>query len=253
MAANYRTVYYARMSIAEPVRRSVASVVTPADIRSDERDRMFAIMNEHFVGVERDVFEHDLSEKDWVIRVDDHQGALQGFTTLKLLSHVDGDTTTYGFFSGDTVLSSDFMSDSSWIGVWARHVFAVAAEKPESRFFWILLTATHRTYRILPAAYLRFAPDPDHPDDTELRHWINTFVPKKFPNEFDPARGVVQLAHPIPYRHTDNVAADADEHNRHSRYFREVNPGYLRGDFLCCATEIRPDNVTALGRRILKG
>jgi len=213
---------------------------------------MFEIMNEHFVGVDRTVFEHDLDEKDWVVRVDDQLGTLQGFTTLKLMSATMGGAPTFGFFSGDTVLSPDFMSDSSWIGVWARHVFAVAAARPDSRFFWVLLTATHRTYRILPACYLRFAPDPDRTDDTELRDVIRTFVPQKFPSEFDPTTGVVRLSDPIRYRHADDVEADGDEHNRYSRYFRERNPGYLRGDFLCCATEIRPENLNALGRRIIK-
>lgn len=237
-----------RMTIAN---RTRASVTTPGALSDRQRDRMYTIMCDHFLGIERATFDRDLAEKDWVVHMDDDLGELQGFTTLKLLRHREGDRTYLGFYSGDTVLAPEFLSDSQWLGTWSRFVFAEAARHPDARSYWVLLTATHRTYRIMTSSFKVAYPDPCRPGTDDERRLLDAFVRQKFPDEYDAAAGVVVPAHPTPYRHAEEVEAAGGGHNRYNQFFRERNPGYLRGNFLCCLTEIAPENTTPLGRRVL--
>lgn len=233
--------------------KTQARVTTPAELSAAERNRMYAIMCEHFLNVNRDTFDRDLSEKNWVVRMDDADGTLQGFTTLKLLRHTEGDTQYLGFFSGDTVLAPDFASEGAWLGVWSRFVFEIAEQYPECRSYWVLLTATHRTYRMMTSAFQVFYPDPNRPNAELERRLVAAFVRQKYPSEFDEERGIVSSHDPIPYRHAAEVEAASGDHNHYNQFFRQINPGYLKGDFLCCLTEISRLNMTPLGRRVAAG
>jgi hypothetical protein len=231
--------------------RTYPYVVTPEDLGAEERQRMYSVLCEHFDNVDRDTFESDLSEKDWVIRIDDAEGCIQGFSTLQHMVARWRGERVHAIFSGDTVLSRAYMSESSWMGTWTQLAFSKAAELAPEKCYWLLLTATHRTFRILPSCFHRHYPDPGRPDDAEARALTGLFVRQKFPQEFCEETGTVVLENAIPYRHASEVEAASGEHREANRWFRKANPGYLRGDFLCCLTELEPDNLTALGQRIL--
>ena len=69
-----------------------------------ERAEMCALMMRHYDGVTRAVFEADLADKDWVIRVTDESGALRGFTTMALVeTELDGEPIA-ALYSGDTIV-----------------------------------------------------------------------------------------------------------------------------------------------------
>lgn len=228
-------------------------VVSIGDLSEADRQRMYTILCEHFTGVDKEVFDSDLREKSWVICVEDDSGQIQGFSTLQRMTVPFGDGQAHAFFSGDTVLSSQVMGDASWIPVWTRHVFREAAKLAPEKSYWLLLTATHKTYRILPSCFEEFIPRPNQSVSPILVELMGKFVRKKFPQEFRPESGLVVLSKAIPYRHANQVEREAEsgEHRSATRYFKKVNPKFLRGDFLCCLTEIDPNNLTLLGQRIL--
>ncbi len=237
------------------VKQSTQSrVVNVRDLSERDYQKMYSILCEHFSNVDRNVFESDLREKNWVIQVEDSDGNIQGFSTLQRMTLEHNGGVVHAFFSGDTVLSQAFMGDASWIPVWTRHVFFEAARMAPDQCYWMLLTATHKTYRILPSCFKEFIPRPDQPSQPLLKDLLARFVRQKFPHEFKEETGLVVLAKTIPYRHSQQVEREADsgEHRNATRYFKKVNPNFLRGDFLCCFTEISPSNLNSLGLRILK-
>jgi len=232
-------------------RRTFPSVTAPEDLTASERDRMYAILGEHFENVERGVFEKDLAEKDWVIRIDDAAGRIQGFSTLCRMTVQHLGERVHAFFSGDTVLAKAYMSESSWMSVWSDLAFSQAARLAPEKAYWLLLTATQRTYRILPSCFRSFHPDPKRDPDRDTLALLGKFVQQKFPDEYQAHTGTVVLRRPIPYRSAQEIEAAAGEHHEANRWFRLMNPGYLRGDFLCCLTELTPGNLTSIGQRIL--
>lgn len=232
-------------------RRTFPRVVTQEELGGQDRDRMYAILCEHFDNVDRDVFGADLAEKDWIIRVDDEQGQIQGFSTLKhMVAQLDGERV-HAFFSGDTVLSPQYLSESSWMGVWIDLVLEQAGRFAPEKAYWLLMTATHRTYRILPSCFHDYIPHLERPTSPKMGRLLEVFSRQKFPQEFQADTGTVVLEHAIPYRNADDVEAAAGEHHPANRFFRQMNPGYLRGDFLCCLAEVSLDNLNRLGRRFV--
>ena len=74
----------------------------------------------------------------------------------------------------------------------------------------------------------------------------------RFPDEYDAARGVISLRHPTPVRpHRKDPAAITDS-DEHTRLFRKLNPGYENGDYLVCIADFTWENLTPLGRRVVR-
>lgn len=232
-------------------RRTTSKAIEVSQLSSEDHLHMFNILSEHFLNLQFDVFEKDLREKDWVVTVNDAAGKIIGFSTLKVLSQEIEGEKIYAFYSGDTVLSKSFTGDPTWIPTWGEHVFAQAALLAPAKSYWLLLTATHRTYRILPTCFKEFIPNPKAPPNPHLKKIMDNFVLQKFPDEYDPETGVVVLKNPIPYSDAERVKARVGGHHFYTNYFREINPMYLRGDFLCCLTEIKPENLNPRGSRIV--
>lgn len=238
------------MHVKQSTHSRVANI---GDLTESDSQRMYEILCEHFADVDRKVFDSDLREKSWVVLVEDDRGEIQGFSTLQRMTLLANGRRVHAFFSGDTVLSNAIMGDASWIPVWTRHVFGEAARLAPEKSYWLLLTATHRTYRILPTCFKEFLPRPDKVASPEMKALMGQFVRKKFPQEFREDSGLVVLSKSIPYRRPEQVEREVDsaEHHSATRYFKKVNPDFLRGDFLCCLTELSPENLTTLGQRIL--
>lgn len=228
-----------------------AEILRPRELTSAQKERMHGLMDGYFENVERRRFLEDLDEKDWAVVLFDDAGRIQGFTTLALLEIREDDRRTLGFYSGDTVLAREFWGRSGWLSVWSRHVFQTAAQFADCRVFWILLTATHRTYRFLPAFFREFHPRPDVPIPADWKARLDAFVRLKFSEEYDPVRGVVALREPTPVRRPDEAQSDVPLDDPYAQFFVQRNPGFLQSDFLACITEIAPWNTTPLGRRVL--
>jgi hypothetical protein len=230
---------------------SYSKILKTDEISSIDCKRMFAILSEHFANLKFDIFERDLREKDWIVTIYSGDDKIEGFSTLKVLTQEFEGEKMHAFFSGDTVLSKAFSGNPTWIPVWADHVFAQAELMSPEKCYWLLLTATHRTYRILPTCFKQFAPNPKQPTNKRFKQIMDNFVTQKFPDEYDPDQGVVILSDSIPYKEVEEIKAQQGEHHFYTKYFREINPTFDRGNFLCCMTEIDPANVTPSGLRIL--
>lgn len=212
---------------------------------------MYRLMADYFDNIKRELFERDLVEKHWAVVLFDREDRVQGFTTILAMQIEDEGQKLLGFYSGDTVLAPKFWGEHRWLSVWSRHVFSMAEQQPDARAFWILLTATHRTYQFLPAFFLEYHPRPDRSSPSNWKRWLDRFVQQKFPDEYDADRGVVRLRDQTPVRDPARAAANIPPSDPHAQFFLQRNPGYLQSDFLACITEINRANTTRLGRRIL--
>src|SRR4051812_12858669 len=96
-------------------------LATAEEVTASQREAMFALMDRHYAGVRRDVFEADLAEKQWVILVYGAGGlTLRGFSTQLLLrAEVAGRDVT-ALFSGDTIIDRDHWGDPALSHVWGN-------------------------------------------------------------------------------------------------------------------------------------
>lgn len=241
--------------VPPPVVRVAADVAIPAaraDLTPDEQEAMYTLIEAHFDGVRREVFERDLAEKDWVVRIV-RDGALVGFSTLQVYSTTFAGDRINVIYSGDTVVAPEAWGTPVLARGWIAMVRAVQAARPEEPWYWLLLSSGFRTYRFLPVFWREFWPRHDAVPGDRIRQMIATLARERFNGCYDEQTGVVRF--PRPQRLREHLARipEGKENDPHVRFFLERNPGHGAGDELVCLTSLGDDNLTAAGVRMVRG
>src|SRR6266508_249933 len=104
------------------LQRLTTSIVSVADLRAEDRARMFTLMRKYYDAVTEETFQADLARKDAVILLRD-RGELQGFSTLVSLRVTVGRKTVYGVFSGDTVIEKQYWGQQALPVAFLRYMF----------------------------------------------------------------------------------------------------------------------------------
>ncbi len=207
-------------------------------LTGSDRAEMLGLMQEHFCGVTAEQFEFDLSEKNWVILLED-SGRMFGFSTM----HVYESLGVRVVYSGDTIVHREAWGSSLLGRIWLN---AVRELKPE---YWLLITSGFRTYRFLPVFWREFWPRYDNPSVPAL---LVQLAIDRFGSQYNPNTGIVRFTAPQMLRHgldriPPNRLADA-----HVAFFARINPGHSHGDELVCLCPLIAANQTAAGRRLVK-
>ncbi|HSP17666.1 MAG TPA: hypothetical protein VLV78_23175 [Thermoanaerobaculia bacterium] len=221
-------------------------VIARTSLSSGERDQMFALFSDYFAHVTREVFEHDLDEKDWVILLRDDDGSVSGFSTLMRLD-VDGHPV---FFSGDTIVARHRRSTTDLPRLWVNHIRSVSGTLAGD-IYWFLISSGYRTYRFLPVFFREFHPRFDG-SPAQLKSMLDTIASRRFGAAYDPASGIVHLPAPSPLRDAEDDLEQRAQHDPHVRFFLEANPGHAAGDELACLVRVAHDNLTPAGARMLR-
>ncbi|MEQ1504008.1 MAG: hypothetical protein ABMB14_17330 [Myxococcota bacterium] len=216
------------------------TIVPRATLGDRELRAMLAIHHALYTGVDDDRFARDLQGKDEVIVVTDPTGAVVGYTTLSVYE----DPTGWVLFSGDTGVAPGAAIGSALQVGWLAA--ALQWHDRVGPLWWLLLAGGPRTYRYLPVFFRDHWPRADVPTPPEVSVRLDALGTRRYGDRY--AAGIVRLGEP-PLRAEHDVVRPDDPHDR---WFRAVNPGWVRGDELACLTRIAPDNLTDAGRRILR-
>ncbi|MGI8911319.1 MAG: hypothetical protein ACR2JR_12325 [Rubrobacteraceae bacterium] len=236
-----------------PYKRSLSGEIRRVpDLSPDEREEMLSLLAHYFENVSRTTFERDLSEKEWCILLTDGSGRIKGFSTMMLM-RVEG-LPVAAVYSGDTIIAREHWGESLLSKLWSRHAFALAdmvrREEPGTRVYWFLVSSGYKTYRFLSTFFREFHPMHDRPAPPEARRVMDVLARARFPEEYDPERGVVRPMEAAPLRH--GVAEITGRlSDPHVAFFAAANPGHARGEELVCLTELVPGNLTPAGCRML--
>jgi hypothetical protein len=226
-------------------------VRVPAELSAVDRQRMYHLMTDYYESVELSDFERDLSEKEWAILMTDSRGEILGFTTLMRLTAQCGDEQLVALFSGDTVLDRDIWGAAGWVREWGHLAEKLMSEMHPLPLYWLLLTATHRTYRFLPACFKQYYPRAGVATPPNDQRRLDALVKAKFPKEYDASRGIVRTYRPMSVRQESVEMATRGVAEEHAAFFAERNPGFLRGDYLVCITDLTFPNRTRLGTKLI--
>ena len=208
--------------------------------RTDEADvaAMERLYRAYYEGAPDACFRRDLAAKDLVILLRE-EGAVRGFSTLKLLRAADTDV----LFSGDTVVDTACRNQSGLAGAFG-HVMTYLAAEGHADPYWFLICKGARTYRFLPTFFNRFTPGAT--EEPELAARLGRIAGELFPSVYDPRTGVLRFGADKDRLRSDVLRGDAE-----SVRFRALNPSWSRGDELCCLASLRLDNLNRLGRRVI--
>lgn len=221
-----------------------------SELTGEDREAMLALLDEHFEGVDAQVFRSDLDSKTHVVLLDD-EGVLSGFSTLAIeCRELDGDRVAV-VYSGDTIVRSTARASGLLPKAWVRGVLGQTEALDVERTLWLLIVSGWRTYRLLPTFLNRFAPRFDVPWTEEERRQRDLLASARFGSRFDRRTGIVRLASPQPLRPgVGDVPAERRD-DPHVRHFLDCNPQHQRGDELACLAELSIANLNAAGRRAL--
>ncbi len=215
-----------------------------------DRERMYRLMTDYYENVELSDFERDLAEKEWAILMTRASGEILGFTTLTRLRTQCGNEQLVALFSGDTVLDRDIWGASGWVRAWGHLAAKLMSEMGSMPLYWLLLTATHRTYRFLPTLFKEYYPRAGVATPPIYQRRLAALVKTMFPNEYDESRGIVRTHRPMSVRQVHVEMATKRITEKHAAFFAERNPGYLQGDYLVCISDLSYANQTRLGKKL---
>lgn len=221
-------------------------LVPRAELTTANRADMFSLLEEHFEGAIRAVFERDLAEKDWALLLED-EGGIRGFSTLLLYeSRACGAPVTV-VYSGDTIVARAAWGSSALPRSWIGAVQTLAAERTARPVLWLLLTSGFRTYRFLPIFWRQYHPRPGvgAPDAQDR---LDALARERFGARY--RNGIVRLQSPTPLRSDLQEVPESRRADPDVAFFLTRNPGWREGEELACLTEISPENLTSAGRRM---
>jgi hypothetical protein len=231
-----------------------AQIISVAELSPVQRDRMFALMARHFDGMSRERFERDLAEKNWAIVLNDPATRqLAGFSTQMLFDADVAGRSVRALFSGDTIVDRAYWGDNTLAHIWGQFALTLVDQFSALELYWLLISKGYRTYRYLPLFFREFYPRFDRPTPLCVQNVLDSLVRAKYPDSYDAAAGVIradgsgerlraELAE-IPSRRGDDP---------HVRFFSTRNPGYVRGEELCCLAPLSRDNFTRAALRVIE-
>lgn len=224
-------------------------VVPRAEVDPATCDRLYALFERYYRKVDRATFDRDHAEKDYLLLLSDADGAVQGFTTLKLYDvEIDG-RRVRAVFNGNTIIDKSAWGEQELVRTWCRFMAELKRDEPDVPLYWYLICSGYRTYLYLPLFYRRFYPGCEQETPPFEQKLLDLLGRMKFPDEY--RLGVVrvkearecldpELAVPPPHK----------LENPHIRFFVTRNPGYLRGDELVCLTEFSVENTKRTAHEI---
>lgn len=214
-----------------------------ARLAEEDRAGMERLYRKYYEGAPEDVFRRDLAEKDWTILLKETapggSARVAGFSTMKLVRVAEENV----LFSGDTVVDEACRNQTGLAGAFG-HVMVRLAEMGVVDPHWFLICKGARTYRFLPTFFRRYVPG--ERADAELAGRLRCIAFGMFPRAYDPVSGVLRFG-----EGKDRLKGDAVRRDRESVRFRALNPGWVRGDELCCLAPLSLDNLNRLGRRVI--
>lgn len=214
-----------------------------------EREAMYSLLSTHFEGVKQEVFDVDLTQKNWVILLEDGK-ILKGFSTILIYKTQFAGQEIVAVYSGDTIIDPSAWSSSLLSRTWMSAIAMLRLEYPQGRFYWLLISSGYRTYRFLPIFAKEFYPRYDAPTPPATQVLIDFLSDRLFGTYYDRETGIVRFPYPQVLREGLKEIPEERLNNPHVRFFLLRNPGHVCGDELVCLAEISENNLTEAGRRM---
>jgi hypothetical protein len=220
-----------------------------------DRDAMFHLMEQNYANLRRSRFDADLAAKHWVIlvrRPDDNR--LVGFSTQVVLETHVGSECVRALYSGDTVVDRAHWGDAALAHAWGNFALGLIDEQIDEnrRLYWFLTSKGFRTYHYLPLFFHRYFPHPVSATPPSEQNVIHAFGAKIGGDRYEPRRAIIRAD-----GRSDFVRPEiAEPHSRRINdpracYFVKANPGFARGDELCCIAPLTRENFTPAAYRVM--
>ena len=221
-------------------RRTIVKVRTEpvANLSAADRDEMWELFRRYYDRVARETFERDLDGKQRLIRLFDREGKVAGFSTIQLIPGEEGGKRTLTLFSGDTVVDRDCWGQKALQAEFSKELVRLKLRNLRTRLYWFLISKGHKTYLLMRNNFTMF-PSRDGPTPPAVQATLDRVARLKFGERYDASRGIVVFPDASAVKEEVRDVPSLEAAAPDVRFFLERNPGWVRGDELCCLAEIR--------------
>lgn len=218
--------------------------------------KMYFLMQEHYENINLEKFKADLYKKDSVFLVYSSK-ELVGFSTLKKIEiNLENENETIvGLFSGDTIIKKGFSWAIEFQKEWIKYCLKESKrnEKIGIKTYWFLISKGIKTYMYLPTYFINFSPRLNYIESEKEKIIKNSYAKKLYGNRYIESLGIIKNDGTNDYLKENIInISDKQKNNENIQFFISKNPNYEQGDELVCLTEISYENLTKLGRRVIK-
>ena len=217
------------------------------------RESMFGLYHRYYEATSQERFLTDLSTKDEVLVLFDRTDVIRGFSTLRRVECEWKRHRCRVIFSGDTIVHHRFWGEQSLAFTWIRRAGAIKAEHPEEPLFWLLIVKGHRTYRYLQAFSRRYYPHWQLDTPADVQALMDRLGSHLFGHGYHADRGIVSFPVSRGQLRPEWTEPPNEVMSRPEvRFFLHRNPGFREGDELLCLTELSPENLRPMARRLFE-
>lgn len=230
--------------------KTTGCTVAVADLGAAERERMFRLLSDSYLGVTREAFEHDLAAKEHAILLRSGEGEIVGFSTQVRLRIPLPNRPVVAVFSGDTFVSREHRGSFETAREICRYFGKALRDFPGDEIYWVLICKGWRTYRVLRLFFKNYEPRADSGPST-MGDIADAFGAAKYPGLYQPSTRLIVF--PGGGQRIRPGSAEAIDHRRSDPdmlFFEKANPDHERGDELVCVAPIQEDNFTPVARRL---
>lgn len=229
----------------------IGEALPTSDLTRQDIQEMFGLFASYYENSTPEIFQRDLSGKNWVIFLRDQETeSIQGFSTLAFYESRAKGKPIGVVYSGDTIIHPDYWGTTTLPRTWVKTVLEIGDQLPKP-LYWLLISSGYKTYRFLTTFFKEYYPRHDQPTPPEVQEMIHHLARERWGSDYHPESGIVRFSTgATPLREGVAETTEGRLKNPHIAFFVTQNPGHARGDELVCLTRIHPDNFTAAGKRM---
>lgn len=226
-------------------------IIKVSEIDEIQINQMFLLMDEVYFGVNQQKFKNDLKDKNYLLLLEDNNGVIQGFTTIKIFESAFQNKPVKIIYSGDTVISENCRGEIELMRAWWRFSYQIQKENVDMDVYWMLISKGWRTYKFFPLFLKDFYPNKSVPTPDYFRYFIDKLGEQKFGNEYK--NGIIRQKDPDFLKVGKNDVPEHKKSDEDVQFFLKTNPEFYEGNELVCVAKLHPDNLTKAGLRLLHG
>lgn len=218
-----------------------ARVVPVKQLGLGSRVQMYRIFQTYYDGATWDQFQHDLSEKNDVILLENFAGCICGFSTLQWKTiELDG-RNVIGVFSGDTILEQKYWGNPALGIKFLSYLWNLKLQNIGKPVYWFLISKGYKTYLLMANNFGHSYPHFRRTTPSFEKKLMDQFYSEKFGNLYFPERGIVSLSTgpTCKLRHQVAPITESLKTNIPSiGFFAYRNPNWAQGDELACIAKM---------------
>jgi len=226
-------------------------IVKVEDITQEQKNGMFEVMDRHFINSDRDTFEEDLADKNWVLLLlEQDSDKIVGFSTQKLFRAEHDNKSSLVVYSGDTIVDKAYWGSMALHKAFGQLMLDIIDKNQGETLYWMLISKGLRTYKFLPVFFIEYYPSFEKPTPPQIQSLMHYLGSLKFPTRYNPKTGIIEAPENSQFLDQQFEPHTAVK-KPYEKFYYEKNPGHYKGDELMCLTRFSLDNLTPFIKRVL--